>query len=56
MTKETKITGVKIIIERDNTDQWVDLTPYLPDEAAEALEQMLDEMEDAMNMSLQGVH
>lgn len=51
-----RITGVKIIIERDNSDEWVDLTPYLPEEAAEAMERMLDDMEDAMNMSLQGVH
>jgi hypothetical protein len=53
MTKDTKITGVKIIIERDNSDVWEDLTPYLPDDAAEALEQMLDQMEDAMNMDIQ---
>lgn len=53
MTKDTKITGVKIIIERDYSDEWEDLTPYIPDDAMEAFEQMLDQMEDAMNMDIQ---
>ena len=53
MTKDTKITGVKIIIERDYSDEWEDLTPYVPDDAMEAFEQMLDQMEDAMNMDIQ---
>ena len=53
MNKDTKITGVKIIIERDYSDEWEDLTPYIPDDAMEAFEQMLYQMEDAMNMDIQ---
>ena len=53
MTNETKITGVKIIIELNDSGEWSDLTPHLNDEAAEAVEQLLDGIEDAMNMDIQ---
>ena len=47
-----RITGVRIIIELDDSGEWSDLTPYLSEEAAEAMEQMLDNIEDAMNMDI----
>lgn len=53
MTKDTKITGVRIIIERDDSGEWEDLTPHLSDEAAEGLECMLDELEKAMNFDIE---
>lgn len=49
----TQITGVKIIIQLDNDEQWVDLTAYLSDEHAEAIETMLDAIEDEMNLAVQ---
>jgi len=49
----TRITGVKIIIEMDDSGEWRDLTPYLNNEAAEAVETLLDNIEDAMNMDIQ---
>ena len=49
----TQITGVKIIIQLDNEDQWVDLTSYLSEEHAEAIETMLDAIEDEMNLAVQ---
>ena len=48
-----RITGVRIIIELDDSGEWSDLTPYLTDDAAEGLEQMLDQIEDAMNMDIE---
>jgi hypothetical protein len=53
MAADTKITGVRIIIELDDSGEWSDLTPYLDEEAAEAVEQLLDNIEDAMNMDIQ---
>ena len=51
MTK--RITGVRIIIELDDSGEWSDLTPYLTDDATEAVEQLLDQIEDAMNMDIE---
>jgi len=51
MTK--RITGVRIIIEMDDSGEWSDLTPYLSDDAAESMEQLLDQIEDAMNMDIE---
>lgn len=50
---EERITGVRIIIERNDSGEWEDLTPYLSGDAEEALEQLLDQLEDAMNMDIQ---
>ena len=51
--RDTRITGVKIIIERDNSGEWEDLTPYINSDAVGQLERMLKEMEDAMNMDIE---
>jgi len=53
MSNEIKITGVKLIIERNDSGQWEDLTDWLSDEAVEAIETLLDNIEDAMNEDIQ---
>ena len=49
MAADMKITGVKLIIEVNDNGEWHDLTEHLDDEAVEALESFIDDLEVELN-------
>jgi len=49
MSNDIKITGLKMIVELNDSDEWQDLSELMPDELVEEIELVLDNIEKALN-------